>query len=625
MNPISRAAINNAQPGKKAASATTVAILSILAFYIYVLIYSGLVYVQFAFTDVLKVAALFLGLFLILVAVFHNWLFRIQLKLDSSNIIWSFVVSFGLFALLNSSLGYYYSYYPTFPLLEAEHGLGWNSDSAFHVAIINSFNLLGYPSIAQHDAPYLNYHILSHFIDSILIRLSGVDAWESYGLFYFYKRALILASVVIFIVSVCKDLKYNVFLLSLLILLPMVVGSWSLTGSHGLWFTSLLVVLSSTYVYGLISKNKPSSNENLLLLFTLLIIISFGKVSTGFAYSVVIGFALFFINYKNLSIYVFGASLISFFALYGSSFRGGSDEFPKFGYFDFILLQTEINADQLFQAYLIITVAGIIALYFRKRSAERLFVAGLLTIIVISFVVINHQVSKSDVWYLVYGLTSVLLLLVYQTVVTTFVGNVQGYRNYLFFINHQPARWIVIFFIIALTAQLNIKSTDFSYLKVHAILRNIHHHPFARLNHYDKTLNATILKQAQGDGLYDLTKYSRSLKNLTSNLKAFTTKNNLERENLLLFIPKEIFENEFSQFGGNSWARGMFAYALTGIPLLHGIESLRKTYGYYDYDESALWVPRKSFNIERACEFGKDIIILEDFMNTRFSFVDCHK
>ena len=71
------------------------------------------------------------------------------------------------------------------------------------------------------------------------------------------------------------------------------------------------------------------------------------------------------------------------------------------------------------------------------------------------------------------------------------------------------------------------------------------------------------------------------------------------------------------------WARGMLVYAVTGVPLVHGLESLRRTYGYADYDESALWVSKDRFDITSACQFEKNIIIVESFAEPNFTVVSC--
>ena len=99
--------------------------------------------------------------------------------------------------------------------------------------------------------------------------------------------------------------------------------------------------------------------------------------------------------------------------------------------------------------------------------------------------------------------------------------------------------------------------------------------------------------------------------------------NNLKKKDTLLYIPKEIFENDFNQFKEEEWSRGMIVYAIIGVPLIHGIHSLRYTYGYADYDTTSTWVSKNLFNVEEACKFGKNIVTLENYKNLEFSLIKC--
>ncbi|WP_147273031.1 hypothetical protein [Billgrantia montanilacus] len=610
-------------------SVSTVAILANLLFFFFVLSYSALVYVQFDYLDIVKVAVLFLGLFLGLLILFEPWVFKSKLKLYWINAFWSVLVFGGMLALLSSPSAQFFHYYPTFPLLEAELGLGWHQDSAFHVSIINSFNVLGYSSIAQHDAPLMVYHVFSHFIDSLLIRLSGVDAWSSYGLFYYYKSALLLSAIVFFVASVCRGRKYYVFLFSLVFLAPMAVATWHAIGSHGLWFTSLVIVLSSPLVFRLISQSDPLRLKEYLILFALLVVVSAGKVSSGFAYATLIGFTLFFASYKNYKIYFFGVSLLIFFAAYNSlmTISDGGLSFSGFHELKrFILLRTGIFHNELHQVYLLILTTGVLSWLFRSSFTGRLFLSGLLSSLVIAVIVsLQPNFSRSDIWYFVYGLSSVLILLVYQSMI--FLFSDKSARKGIVNFDHQYIRVVLVVFVIALTSQFSLTKVNFFNLSpglVKDVAENIYYQPFSRINDYDDDLNTNIYKQLQGRGLSDLSSYSRPLADFKKSLASYMQGKGLSQKNTLLYIPEEVFLADFSRFGGASWARGLLAYSVTGVPLLHGMESLRRTYGYNDYDESALWVERSLFDESEACKFEKYVIIVEDFEGGDFTLIDCH-
>lgn len=183
----------------------SIALLSAIIFYLISTLYASYVYVQFSVLEVLSVSSAFLILFVLLLAIFMSGFFKEKLKITPIHIFWSLIVVGFLVAILNSPISEFFNYFRTFPLLEAELGLGWHQDSAFHASIIHSFNLFGFSSIGQHDTPVIVYHVLSHFIDSVIVSTTGIDVWQSYDLFYFYKGVLLLTSILFF---VCMSMSF---------------------------------------------------------------------------------------------------------------------------------------------------------------------------------------------------------------------------------------------------------------------------------------------------------------------------------------------------------------------------------------------------------------------------------
>ena len=58
--------------------------------------------------------------------------------------------------------------------------------------------------------PILVYHILSHYIDALILLISGLEPWDSYGLFFHFKIVLFLSSILFFIGFILK--KVNVLI-----------------------------------------------------------------------------------------------------------------------------------------------------------------------------------------------------------------------------------------------------------------------------------------------------------------------------------------------------------------------------------------------------------------------------
>lgn len=294
-------------------SVISISHISLFVFFITSTLYASLVFVQFSFLKVLFVSLVFLTLFMILSVLFLREIFSEKIKMAPINILVALLVAVFLTAVFHSPDPEYDSYYRTFPLLELELGLGWHNDSAFHTSIIHSFNLFGYPSIGQNGTPILFYHVLSHFIDSVIVFVTGIDVWQSYGMFYYFKGVFFITSIMYFITSVSRSHKLYVFLLSLTFLMPIIVAKWNAIGSHGLWFTTLVVIVSSPFVFKLISQKTPIRLINFLILFSLFVVISLGKISSGFIYSALVGMILLLSHFKDIRVYIFGFFLLVFF------------------------------------------------------------------------------------------------------------------------------------------------------------------------------------------------------------------------------------------------------------------------------------------------------------------------
>jgi hypothetical protein len=578
----------------------------------------------------LLVSLVFLLIFLILLAVFMPVFLTEVPRLTILNMFLALIVAGFLMAILNSPNVQFFDYFRTFPLLEAELGLGWNSDSAFHATIIHSFNLFGFPSIGQHDTPLLVYHVLSHFVDAVVVKVTGIDVWQSYGLFYFFKSLLLLSAILFFIASVTLNKKLYIFLLSLVFLTPVVVATWHAIGSHGLWFTSLLVILSAPLVYKVISKNNPLRTVDYFILFSLFVAVSLGKVSSGFMYAALVGFLLLITHYKDARVYVFGIALLVFFVMFSSFITGSGSAFVVPGILDlwgFIALKQNPSFGQLGQIYLLILIIGITAWLFKSLVAIRLLAASVLSVLTLAVIVaMQPNFSGSDVWYFTFGLSSVLMMLAYQLIVAALGAYKFRYFEGMIYIDYPIIKCTLIVMLLAATSKFN--STGYSFFNAgfestKNVLKNVSSQQFRQLNGYDNELKVDIFKQIADRKYINFNKYSRPLSEFKAGLQEFMRANRLSARNTLVYMPREIFESSMARFGGAEWARGMLLYAVTGVPLLHGIESLRATYGYSDYDGESLWVERKDFDVNVACQSEKNIVIVESFTDKVFNLVAC--
>lgn len=81
--------------------------------------------------------------------------------------------------------------------------------------------------------------------------------------------------------------------------------------------------------------------------------------------------------------------------------------------------------------------------------------------------------------------------------------------------------------------------------------------------------------------------------------------------NTYLVIPSRVFDTEVSRWTSAPWADGLAVYALTGVPLLHGItEPSQVDFGQSLYDVKARALPRPLERITSLCVQGKNVLVV---------------
>lgn len=602
-------------------SISSVVIFSITLFYILVTFYAVSVFVQFNYIEVISVSLVFLILLILMATVFLGDLFRQSLKFSIYNIFIAILALVIMLFLLNS-LGFL-KYFHLFPLLETELGLGWHQDTAFHTSLIQNILNFGYPSIGQHGTPITVYHVLSHYIDALILLITRLEPYDSYGLFFYFKGFLFLSSITIFIAYVFKEFSGYMFIIFLFLFAPIIISTWHGIASHGLWFTTILLILSMPKVFDIIKSENIFINH-LLFLFLLIIFISIGKISTGFIYASFIGFFLLIKRPKNIFIYILGISWVGFFLLYTSWMTRNTQSLDNI---DFLWL----NFDTIYQ-YLTNTNAvyydmqtsivasiiffSIVAYIFKYRLNLYLFITTIISFILLIFIAkLSSGLNSSDIWYFYYGLSSVVILFMIHTLSYT--------------IKLYPIKEFTP--LTKLNKQLLIAGLIFSAL----YLSSFYTQPSFKLE--SEFLNRDIAVMPNKDKLaktkviflkeYLDKKEYRPLKVFRDNLYSFMKYNQITKSQVSLYIPKEIFEQMSIKFEGCTWANGMLIYAITGVPLVHGIKELKQSYGYAEYNEDSLWIEKSKFEPKKACESitSKYIITTESLFAPKFDLYKCDR
>lgn len=221
---------------RQGVSNQSIALISILVFTLWTLIYTVTVFEQFTTRQILTVFLSFLFIFMAFAYIFTENRFNLQiqsglavkrqdagqsaLNITTNNNFFVFIIIlFLLMVLLSGTIPKVYNpYIHTYPLLETELGFGWHQDTAYHVSLIQSILHFGYPSIAQHGIPFNAYHVLSHYVDAVIIFISGVDPYDSYGLLFAFKIWLLISTISLFLAATLKSAppSYTFFFSSLL-------------------------------------------------------------------------------------------------------------------------------------------------------------------------------------------------------------------------------------------------------------------------------------------------------------------------------------------------------------------------------------------------------------------------
>jgi hypothetical protein len=600
-------------------SVFSITILGIGLFFIWELVYSILVFQQIVWYKILIISTLFLFTLIILVRIFIPSFFKQKIEIGIFNIIYALLV-FALLVGFSSIKGpVFTNYYPTFPLLEAELGLGWHKDSVFHVSIIQSIINHGYPSTGQHETPVIIYHVLSHYIDALFCILSNVEPYDAYGLLYQFKIFMLLSSIVLILSKILTKINPVIYLLLLFFLIPLFISDWSVIGSHGLWFTSVIVLLSSINVYSILAKKEKNIHFDYLFVFFLIILISLGKVSTGFMYAVFIGLYLFLKNPKSKWIYILGFLWIAWFYIY-HKLMSASTNALSFELFNSIFIYLYQPLRISISLYLVISLIFILALLLKDKKIYIGFVSAFGSFCILLLIVVaSGQMNVTDVFYFKYGLTSVLILYSLQL----FMSNLK-YLNIKISFLRRVLSVLTIFSILSYVFYSNENNIFHSdYKGPQARISNIVDSPFETINLAIEPSSKIYLGKKFDEQIKS--DFKRPLLLFRMELDKTLLRENISKKNVLLYVPKDIFNKDFKQFHGISWGKGLLLYSIIGIPLIYGVDELISRFGFSYYSEKALFKNINELNFHSLCKTYPSKLIIETvkFYKPVFKLHDC--
>ncbi|MES2211714.1 MAG: hypothetical protein V4490_01065, partial [Pseudomonadota bacterium] len=283
----------------KEVSIYSITVLSLILYFAYTVVTAKLIYLQFSLLEVVKVSMVFLGTMVILTIIFFRMDKELSFKLSYKNLSAAVFVVFVLAMLSNILHPQIDSYPRPLILLETELGLGWNHDTAYNVSLIQSILNYGYPSTAQHGHPFRFYHALSHYVDALILLIARIDPYDSYGLLFHFKFSAFLSSLIIAVSAITRREKVSVYLISIILLAPLIVGNGLSIGSHSQWFASILMLMSAPFLYSTLYRDGSVSTSRFLAIFAVIVVIALAKISSSLMLASLVGAFVLAKGFKN--------------------------------------------------------------------------------------------------------------------------------------------------------------------------------------------------------------------------------------------------------------------------------------------------------------------------------------
>jgi hypothetical protein len=612
---------------------STVIATGLLGFLALMISYAILIFQQFSAFQVLAVGFLFL---LVLVGLsgllLRNDLRAVRLRPNALSVVLGIALAGALLiTAFTWSLGQdpaWVPYYQPFPLLQLSQGNGFHQDAVFHSSLIQSILNFGYPSTGQNGVPFVPYHVLSHYADAFVLSITGLEPFDSYGLLFHFKITIFLAAIVVFVWAITREAGAIVFLVVFIVLTPVLLSTWIGVGSHALWLTSLILVLSAKLVFDAL-REPEGSRPQYITLFLIGVALGLGKVSSGLMFAVFVGMLALLRDYRRPRSYALIAGWLAFFAVYWTLFNTGHSsglQRPTFrGTISFLNFTTTYTPGpiewNLASLYILIALFAIFALVFRSRLMVRMLVAALAGVATLAAVTQTLAgLIQPDVYYFIYGLLVPALLLGSQAL----IAELRSARSPTPKVARSRA-------VVALLAALLVVATvpmfkpalSLGPAAPRAILDSLRAADTGYLEAYNSgsmaedriSLRSILINQDRME--FDQSR--ASVADFRFALEEFMDERDLSPRNTLLFVPEEIYDSSVAELGGPAWARGMLIYAITGVPLLHGIDddSIRN-FGQSSYAEDALQRRLNDVSAAYACGFGKQVVVVRSWDDKRF-------
>lgn len=482
-------------------------------------------------------------------------------------------------------------YAPEFPVRVIDSGGKVAADTFFHSSLVSSIMHFGYPSTGLDGTPLTPYHVLSHYVDAAILNFTGLAPLDSAGFLLQLKVMLFVVAIVSLLWVQLRAMPSWIQWLTPVLVLPAFSATWHVVGSHGLWFTSLLVIVSAPFVFSLISTTtRPPSSAYIALAF-LGAALSFGKISTGFMFMFVVGLMLWMRKIRDVRVYVLGVAWAGFMVVYASSIASDRPDATAVTYTlteraisaARFLLMRDLSGNLMLGLYALIAVFIVVAVV-RPTTFHRQLLGVALggTAIVLGLAVLMFD--ENDRWYFSQALFFILLTMSIG-VFAQFAQDTEPVS--LPKTGRTAARRTVVAVTVLVALGVVGARSDFSLVKPSPTVIGVS---------LSSAFTVAPPAPATDDGLGAF----------GTALTEFAAANNLTAHNAQLFIPRELWNDVDPTNSAESdplslWPLPMMVYAETGIPLYKGVYVTHESYGFSAYGPESLTPTRDEFENSTKC------------------------
>jgi hypothetical protein len=519
---------------------------------------------------------------------------KFKFRFPRTTAAWATIILLTLFIwVVTSPLDnqFFTTYAPDFPITTIDSGGFVAPDTFHHASLIYSIMQFGYSSTGLDGTPFTAYHVLSHYVDAVVLKVTQLAPLESVGLFLQLKIMLFASSVLTLIWFLFRSKPPWVQLAMPTLLLPVIAGSWRVVGSHGLWFTSFLLVVSTPFVVNIVFTERRPKTSALALVGLLGVALCLGKISTGFMFILIVGLMLWLGNKGDWRIYGLGVIWVAFLLFYGQLIAQDRPDATAtshslaerlLGVTRYVFIR-DLSGPVVMGIYAAVSGFILFAIYSRsKRLWEFVCVSGL------SFgflmLLAGLKFEKSDLYYFTQG----FFFLCFLFLIAVCSRSNPAFRLSSNWLEQRgPRRQTIPIIAVLVSVGLFGQTTEFSLISPNL---TVVQKSFTRAFQFEAPRQTS----------------RGALSAFRESLEIFMHRNGLNSSNAQLFIPREVWENNVSLLNRNAgaektWALPLMVYATTGVPLFKGVLEMHESYGFSAYGKESITPTRAEFEHTLAC------------------------